>query len=80
MGARVTLERLSCSEYDEPFVRTRINDGIISLPFCKSGPGGSCPLGQFMEHVRQRREEVGDFATKCGLEEDAGHITFLHQN
>jgi acid phosphatase len=80
MGARITLERLSCSGFEEPFVRININDRIIPLPFCNSGPGDSCPVDQFVEYVRQRKEEVGDFATKCGLRGDTGHITFLHQN
>ncbi|CAG8322361.1 unnamed protein product [Penicillium nalgiovense] len=81
MGARITIERLSCSSrHEDPYVRVNINDRIIPLPFCKSGPGESCPLGQFVEYVRQRRHEVGDFAERCELEGDPGHISFLHQN
>lgn len=81
MGARITLERLTCSPaYHEPHIRININDQIISLPFCKSGPGGSCPLSRFVEHVHQRKQEVGDFAERCGLDRHAGHISFLHQD
>lgn len=81
MGARVTLERLSCSpNHEDPYVRININDRITPLPFCRSGPGESCPLNQFVEHVSERRQEVGDFAERCELTGDAGHISFLHQD
>lgn len=80
MGARVTLERMSCSAgNDEFYVRVNINDRIMPLPFCKSGPGESCPLGRFVDYVRQRKAEVGDFTEICGLQGDPGSITFLHQ-
>jgi acid phosphatase len=81
MGARITLERLSCpSKLDESYVRINVNDRIVPLPFCKSGPGDSCPLNGFVEFVGQRKQEVGDFAERCGLKGDAGRISFLHQN
>ncbi|KAJ6041074.1 hypothetical protein N7499_001252 [Penicillium canescens] len=80
MGARVTLERMSCSSgNDESYVRVNINDRIMPLPFCKSGPGESCPLGRFVDYVRQRKAKVGDFTEVCGLQGDPGSITFLHQ-
>jgi acid phosphatase len=81
MGARVTLERMSClAGSGESYVRVNINDRIMPLPFCKSGPGGSCPVGRFVDYVYQRRAEVGAFAEVCGLQGDVGSITFLHQN
>ena len=63
------------------FVRININDGMVALPGCSnSGPGSSCPLDEFLTHVRKRGEEVGDFKELCGLGPDApGRITFLHQ-
>ncbi|OQD83801.1 hypothetical protein PENANT_c015G04387 [Penicillium antarcticum] len=80
MGTRVTLERMSCSAAnDQSYVRVNINDRIMPLPFCKSGPGVSCSLGHFMDYVHQRRAEVGHFAEVCGLQGDAGSISFLHQ-
>jgi acid phosphatase len=83
MGGRITLERLTCPSFpadEEAFIRVNVNDGIVPLPYCKSGPGKSCPLSQFVEYVQRRRTEVGDFGDVCGLEGDAGHITFLHQD
>lgn len=81
MGGRITLERLNCpSSPEDSFIRININDGIVPLPFCKSGPAKSCPLRQFVEFVQQRRAEVGEFGDVCGLEGDVGRITFLHQD
>jgi len=86
MGGRITFERMACrsqsmstESVDEYFIRININDGIVPLPDCDSGPGRSCPLAQFLERVRNRGTEVGDFGEVCGLEGDAGRITFLHQ-
>ena len=62
------------------FVRININDGIVALPTCFSGPGSSCPLDQFLELVRTRGTQIGDFREICGLGPDAAaRITFLHQ-
>lgn len=62
------------------FVRININDGIVALPTCSSGPGSSCPLDQFLGLVRTRGTYIGDFRDVCGLgPEAAPRITFLHQ-
>ncbi|KAL8732394.1 MAG: hypothetical protein Q9166_002792 [cf. Caloplaca sp. 2 TL-2023] len=91
MNGRIILERLSCSpvgksisrrEQDESkhFIRININDGIVALPGCTTGPGSSCPLEEFLAMVQRRREEIGDFRGMCGLGDDApSRITFLHQ-
>lgn len=67
--------------HNATFVRININDGIVALPGCSnSGPGSSCPLDEFLAHVKRRGEEVGEFRELCGLEPGApGRITFLHQ-
>ncbi|KAF2036313.1 phosphoglycerate mutase-like protein [Setomelanomma holmii] len=84
MGGRVIFELLSCHVKDAPgpekFVRLNVNDGITALPDCNSGPGKSCPLGQFVSRTKERGVEVGDFRELCGLSGDAKHqIEFLHQ-
>ena len=63
------------------YVRINVNDGIVALPGClNNGPGHSCPLGIFMDIVRKRGHDVGDFREACGLGADKpDHITFLHQ-
>jgi acid phosphatase len=81
MGARITFERLTCSSTDaKAYVRVNINDQIVPLPSCRSGPGGSCPLDEFVDYVRQRKEEVGDFGEVCDLAGESGNITFLHHD
>lgn len=77
MGARITLERLKCSEGD--FVRFNVNDRITALPSCNSGPGNSCEMNQFVEYVKQRGDYFGDFGKVCGLKDHAERITFLQQ-
>ncbi|KAK5114695.1 hypothetical protein LTR62_002268 [Meristemomyces frigidus] len=64
----------------EHFVRINVNDGIVALPGCDSGPGRSCPLEQFLQRVRLKGEETGDFREVCGLSKTAkAGIDFLHQ-
>lgn len=87
MSARVTLERMTCQpsstekhgEYGNTYVRININDKVTPLPYCRSGPGLSCPLAEFAAHVRRRGLETGDFGEMCGLDGELGGITFLHQ-
>ncbi|KAL8958149.1 MAG: hypothetical protein Q9193_004735, partial [Seirophora villosa] len=90
MNGRIIFERLTCNSASlntskggadsgaamEHFIRINVNDGIVALPTCASGPGSSCPLKDFLTLVRRRGEEVGDFRTTCGLDADApGRIT-----
>ncbi|EKG17975.1 Histidine phosphatase superfamily clade-2 [Macrophomina phaseolina MS6] len=87
MGGRTILERLSCipagSQDHSPaevYVRVNVNDGIVPVPGCDHGPGGSCPLQSFAKRIKDRGAELGDFREKCGLgEEMPDRITFLHQ-
>jgi acid phosphatase len=78
MGGRVIFERLGCGE--DVYVRLNINDGIVALPGCSSGPGSSCPFEEFLRHVKRREKEVGDFREVCGLPKSAAdRITFMWQ-
>ncbi|KAI9891870.1 MAG: acid phosphatase pho5 [Vezdaea aestivalis] len=85
MGARIIFERLSCKAEDkksesQDFVRINVNDGIVAMPTCHNGPGGSCPLGEFSKFVDARGVVAQDFRQICGLGPDAAaKITFLHQ-
>ena len=85
MGGRIIFERLSCtpkskSTEKEIFVRFNVNDGIVPLEGCADGPGKSCPLNGFLEHVKRRGEIAGDFRKLCGLSHDApDRPTFLRQ-
>lgn len=70
-----------CEEQeDEVYVRLNVNDGIMAIPGCASGPGHSCPLDEFLYHVAKRGSEIDEFRYLCGLPQDApDRITFLHQ-
>lgn len=84
MGGRILFERLRCSaegsEQKEVYIRLNVNDGIVALDGCSDGPGSSCPLNGFLEHIKIRGEIAGDFRKTCGLGEDApDRLTFLRQ-
>jgi len=84
MGGRITLERMVCPSHSDSqdwiFIRFNVNDGIVALPGCDSGPGESCPLGTFMAHVARQGSKGGDFRKTCGLPEWApDRPTFLRQ-
>jgi acid phosphatase len=82
------MERMAClssltnhpDSADGAFIRVIVNDKPMPLPYCKSGPGFSCPLEELVDYVQRRRREVGEFGDVCGLEGDVGHITFLRQD
>ncbi|KAL8977772.1 MAG: hypothetical protein Q9205_006494 [Flavoplaca limonia] len=91
MNGRVIFERLRCKHVSKEnptaedtetshYVRININDGIVALPGCTSGPGSSCPLENLLAMVQRRGGEIGDFHKICGLGKDApARIEFLHQ-
>jgi len=87
MGGRVTFERMTCTSHPEKhgsqdgvFIRFNVNDGIVALPSCATGPGQSCPLDRFMEHVEERGRLGGDFREICGLPRSTpDRLTFLKQ-
>ncbi|KAL2830265.1 histidine phosphatase superfamily [Aspergillus cavernicola] len=67
MGGRIILERMTCSSTEDGsakgeagFIRVNINDKIVPLPYCTSGPGYSCPLEELIQFVEHRKLEVGD--------------------
>lgn len=81
MGARFTLERMTClgDDKDGVYIRVNINDRIVPLPFCQDGPGRSCSLTSFGEYVIRRGYETRPFGEVCGLGDHPDRITFLHQ-
>ncbi|KAK8250562.1 histidine phosphatase superfamily [Phyllosticta capitalensis] len=89
MGGRTIFERLSCQSRSsdngsntavDVFVRININDGVVAIPGCANGPGGSCPLPDFARRVQDRGRVLGNFNDRCGLAPAMpSRITFLHQ-
>lgn len=86
MMGRLIVELMSCGmdghegQGVRKFVRIDINDGVTAIPLCQSGPGGSCPLEDFLHLVETRKEEAGSFQNECKLNGSVAEgITFLHQ-
>lgn len=65
----VALERLNCmsAAYTGSFIRVLVNSSPKPLPGCSDGPGASCPLGQYMDYIKQRNELFEDFSKACGV-------------
>ncbi|RLN37309.1 hypothetical protein BBJ28_00013964 [Nothophytophthora sp. Chile5] len=63
MGSRMVTERITCGT--DSYVRFNINEQVVPLPSCQSGPGLTCPLDEFMAYMAARKTEVGDFVTEC---------------
>jgi hypothetical protein len=69
----ITIERLACDveEFAEEdgesrdFVRVVINGAPQPLPYCNDGPGGSCGLEEFAQHVKDRVEMYKDQEGAC---------------
>ncbi|KAJ6095346.1 histidine phosphatase superfamily, partial [Penicillium sp. IBT 16267x] len=61
MGARMIVERLTSSDKNDIFIRININDRIVSLPFCRTGPGDCCSLENFLEYVNSQKGSFGDY-------------------
>ena len=79
-GSTRAQQRVLQAGHNRTYVRININDGIVALPNCTSGPGSSCPLEEFLANVAKRGEEVEDFREICGLGDDVpGALDFLHQ-
>lgn len=75
------MERLQCTSNssEEAFVRININDGVVPLLDCDSGPGKSCPLDQFIRRIHEKKVQVGEFVDVCGTSGIDTGITFLRQ-
>lgn len=72
-GARIYTEKLKCG--DDSYVRFIVNDAVIPIKACSSGPGFSCKLDQFENYVNQRLEGV-DYAKSCDIGNATDTLTF----
>lgn len=72
-GARIYTEKLKCG--DDSYVRFIVNDAVIPVKACSSGPGFSCKLDQFENYVNQRLEGV-DYAKSCDIGNATDTLTF----
>ncbi|RPD65418.1 phosphoglycerate mutase-like protein [Lentinus tigrinus ALCF2SS1-7] len=53
----------------QKYVRIRINNAVVPVPGCASGPGSSCPLASFAAYIKKRAAVAGDFVKTCGLQD-----------
>ncbi|RCK62363.1 Repressible acid phosphatase [Candida viswanathii] len=61
-GARIYTEKYLCN--DESYVRYIINDAVVPIPKCATGPGFSCKLDDFENYINDRIGDV-DFVEQC---------------
>lgn len=66
MGSRLVTERINCGA-DGSFVRLMVNDAVVPFEDCKSGPGMSCSLENYLVRLKGIQAKVGDFVTTCGV-------------
>ncbi|KAB8271582.1 histidine phosphatase superfamily [Aspergillus minisclerotigenes] len=71
MRGTIAFERLTCTSGGQSTANVRIllNDAVYPIPSCRSGPGRSCPVDQYVQYVAQKRKQYGSFASVCGLPE-----------
>ncbi|KAI5950885.1 PHO5 [Candida jiufengensis] len=75
-GARIYTEKYQCGS--DSYVRYIINDAVVPIPKCATGPGFSCKLSDFETYINSR---IGDikFAEQCGLNSSVPqHLTFYY--
>ena len=66
---RIALERLDCASaaYTGSFVRVSVNSAPKPLPGCRSGPGSSCPLEEYMGYITSRNKMFAKFSKACEI-------------
>ncbi|GAA6010364.1 hypothetical protein JCM11491_006287 [Sporobolomyces phaffii] len=52
------------------YIRVVINGSPQPLPYCNDGPGGSCDMAEFAQHVKDRVEMYKDREGACKKEDD----------
>ncbi|CAI8501974.1 unnamed protein product [Hanseniaspora opuntiae] len=65
MGARIQLENYECG--NSSYVRYILNDAVIPIPKCNTGPGFSCEVNDFYKYYDNRMSNITDFATACNI-------------
>lgn len=53
------------------YVRIRLNDAVYPVPSCKSGPGSSCLLSDYVAYVQNKYEAEGDWLVNCNVTDEA---------
>lgn len=70
MAGHLTIERLQCSSTPisdkGKYVRLVINEAVVPVDTCQSGPGYSCPLQEFTEVISK---DLPSFVDACQVPE-----------
>ena len=64
MGARLYTEKFQCS--NETYVRYTLNDAVIPIESCSSGPGFSCPEKEFYSYAEERLQGL-NYVESCNI-------------
>lgn len=74
-GARIITEKYSCG--NSSYVRYLINDAVVPIKTCQSGPGFSCEFSEYEAYINLRLEGK-DYAAQCGISPGVPDtVTFL---
>lgn len=74
MGARFVLENFDCG--NSSYVRYLINDAVVTVPSCSSGPGFSCEINDYYSYTEERLANVTDYATACNVTDAPAYLSF----
>ncbi|KAF2771338.1 multiple inositol polyphosphate phosphatase [Teratosphaeria nubilosa] len=66
MRGTIGFERLNCGSKGL-FMRLKLNEQVYPVPYCKQGPGQSCPLKQYQSIIANKTAAFGDFEVACGI-------------
>lgn len=72
MAARLYTEKFQCS--NETFVRYTLNDAVIPIESCSSGPGFSCPEKEFYSYAEKKLDGM-DFVKACDIKSSSNYTS-----
>lgn len=72
MGARLYTEKFQCS--NETYVRYTLNDAVIPIESCSSGPGFSCPEQNFYAYAEKNLQGL-DYVKSCNISSSSNHTS-----
>ncbi|KAI0471113.1 histidine acid phosphatase [Xylariaceae sp. FL0804] len=86
MRGTLAFERLNCAvtetrpgrgrhTHNATYVRTRLNDAVYPLPFCRDGPGSSCLLSDYAAYIAKKYAAEGNFIENCDATVEPGTPT-----
>lgn len=77
MGARIVIERYT--KEGEKLIRVLVNNSVIPLPNCQSGPSFLCKLSELREIIDVRRKSE-DIVKRCHFGKDVPHCLSFYED